>query len=254
MPPDTAEAPVTQGFPQVVPAGLDGMLIRFSDRLDEAANRAALAFRARVEAEGWEGVTETASTLASVFLRFDAGRLSHDALGARLSDLLSGTDWQEAALPPDRTLWHVPTAFGGEAGPQLAEAADHAGISADKAVEDLTAAPLRILALGFAPGQPYLGLLPDHWDIPRQSDLTRVPEGALTVAVRQLVLFANASPTGWRHVGQTAFRCFRPEGETPIPLRPGDEIRFHPVSPSELDGIRRSHTDGSGGARAERLS
>ena len=81
--------------------------------------------------------------------------------------------------------------------------------------------------IGFAPGQPYLGELPEAWDIPRQTALTdRVPIGALTVAIRQLVLFSVSTPTGWRHIGQTAFRPFRPDAETPFVLRPGDEVIF----------------------------
>ena len=94
---------------------------------------------------------------------------------------------------------------------------------------------LRVLALGFAPGQPYLGFLPQHWDIPRQSDVTpHVPQGAVVVAVRQVIPFANAAPTGWRQIGRTAFRCYDPSQDEALPLRPGDEVGFIPVSPKEL--------------------
>ena len=89
---------------------------------------------------------------------------------------------------------------------------------------------MRVQTIGFAPGQPYLGELPEARDIPRQTDLTdRVPVGALTVATRQLVLFSVSTRTGWRHVGQTAFRSFRPESDAPFVLRPGDEVLFDAV-------------------------
>ena len=40
----------------------------------------------------------------------------------------------------------------------------------------LSEARVRVTALGFAPGQPYLGELPEAWDIPRQQALTpKVP-------------------------------------------------------------------------------
>jgi allophanate hydrolase subunit 1 len=109
-----------------------------------------------------------------------------------------------------------------------------------------------VQTIGFAPGQPYLGLLPPEWDIPRQTNLTKaVPEGALVVAIRQLVLFSVSNPTGWRHVGQTALKLFRPDSDAPFFLRPGDQVQFVPVDPGVLE---RFQGDPDGGAEAEELS
>ena len=110
------------------------------------------------------------------------------------------------------------------------------------------------MTIGFAPGQPYLGRLPPHWDIPRLSELTpNVPEGALVTAVRQYCLFSKAMPTGWRHVGQTAFRAFRPEEANPFPMNTGDEVAFTQVSEDELDRIIARDVSGNGGATREAL-
>lgn len=235
----------------LLPLGPDGVLVRFSDRLDDAANRAALAFRARVDAELLTGVTETASSLTSVLVRFRPDRVSRAALEAVLEARLGEADWATAPLPEGRTLWHIPAAFEGAEAPALEEAAALAGVSVDKAVTEVTGQSLRVLALGFAPGQPYLGFLPDHWDIPRQTDVTpQVPRGAVVVAVRQVIPFANASPTGWRQIGRTAFRCYDPATDPPLPLRAGDEIRFQPVASAEL---ARLEADGRGGAETEAL-
>ncbi len=241
-----------EGQPVIHPLGVDGLLIRFGARLCEAANRAALAFRAAVEAASPQGVAESSTSLTSVYLRFDPTYTDHAQLSSAIMPLLDSRDWYQADLPQGRRLWRVPAVFGTELAPQLSEAAAQAGLSPEQATESICAAPLRVQAIGFAPGQPYLGELPPEWDIPRQSDLTpRVPEGALAVAIRQMVLFSVSTPTGWRHVGQTALRLFRPESDDPFLLRPGDEALFIPVSREELETIRE--TDGSGGAVAERL-
>lgn len=238
-------------FPRIRSVGLEGLLVTFADRFSESANRAALAFRAAIEAEGWEGVEETSASLASAFLRFDPLEATREALAERLEALLYRRDWTTAELPDGRRRWRIPTAFGGARGPQLAEAADAAGLSPEAASEELAASPLRVLTIGFAPGQPYLGELPPRWDIPRQSSLTpRVPEGALVVAIRQLVLFSRSAPTGWRHVGQTGFRAFRPGADAPFTLSPGDEVSFIPVAEAELERLEAADPL-AGGATCE---
>ncbi|WP_037952104.1 5-oxoprolinase subunit B family protein [Sulfitobacter donghicola] len=229
--------------------GVDGLLISFGDRLSEPANRAALAFRAALEAEGWDGVEETSSTLVSCFVRFDPLQLPHGVIKAKVETLAKGRNWFDAALPAGRRFWRIPTVYGGDLAPQLGQAATAAGMSEAEAITSLSDARVRVQALGFAPGQPYLGELPKAWDIPRQSKLTeRVPQGALVVAIQQFVLFGVSAPTGWQHVGQTAINLFQPEVDEPILLRPGDEVQFIATDAASLNNMR---SDPNGGATYE---
>lgn len=240
---------IKPGFPKTQTAGVDGFLISFGDKLTEPANRAALAFRAALETAAWEGVEETCSTLVSTFVRFSPVYVSHADLQARLQSLLASQDWYQAAPPNGRRVWRVPTVFGTELAPQLDAAAAAAGMTEEEAIASLSGTLVRVQTVGFAPGQPYLGELPQAWDIPRQSKLTeRVPQGALAVAIRQMVLFSVAAPTGWMHVGQTAIQTFRPEAEDPFLLRPGDEVQFTPTDPAQLHAMR---ADPKGGASCE---
>ncbi|WP_299146051.1 carboxyltransferase domain-containing protein [uncultured Tateyamaria sp.] len=241
--------------PKIQSVGLNGVLVTFGERATDAANRAAIAFRGAVDDQGWTEVTESSSTLVSAFFRVDLAEHRFDGIRDQLADMLAGQDWSSAPLPAGRSLWTIPAAFGGSRAPQLAEAAEAAGLDEAQALADLTAARLRVLTLGFAPGQPYLGTLGEAWSIPRQVGLTpNVPAGALVAAVRQVCLFAKDTPTGWRHVGQTAFACFRPNGATPFPLSPGDEIQFTDVSGAELARIEAHNSDGAGGAVQEVLA
>ncbi|MCV2867020.1 allophanate hydrolase subunit 1 [Defluviimonas sp. WL0002] len=243
------------GFPAIRTLGLTGLLVSFADQLSEPANRAALAFRAAVEREGLPGVEETSTSLASVFLRFDPLAVAPGDLRERIAALLGTRDWYSAPLPANRRRWRIPTVYGTDLAPQLEEAAEAAGMTADAAVAELSRTTVRVLTIGFAPGQPYLGELPPAWDLPRQVALTRrVPEGALVVAIRQFVLFSAPTPTGWRHIGQTAFRAFRPQSETPFPLRPGDELIFPAIGRDEFDQIRAADTSGDGGATVETIA
>ena len=221
-------------YPLIRTVGLSGILVTFAEAMDDTANCATLAFRAAVEAENWPEVSETSMSLVSVFVVVDL------------------VDWYAAPLPEGRTLWHIPTVYGTDLAPQLEEAAEAAGLDPDEAIAELSSARVRVLTIGFSPGQPYLGQLDPHWNIPRQQGLTKsVPPGALVVAIRQLVVFTNATPTGWRHVGQTAFRTFDQTSETPFALSPGDELVFPSVDVEELNRIRETSSASYGGAERE---
>ncbi len=239
-------------WPRIRSVGLSGLLVTFAEKMSEPANRAALAFRAAVEEQDWSEVSETSTSLVSTFVQFEVSQDAIAKMTDRLRGLLETRDWFAEALPAGRSLWQVPTVYGTDLAPQLEEAAGAAGLDPDVAIAELSQARVRVLTIGFAPGQPYMGELPPHWDIPRQQGLTKsVPPGSLVVAIRQLIIFTNASPTGWRHIGQTAFRTFRPGSAMPFPLSPGDELIFPSITRQEFDRIA---DDPTGGAEREALT
>ncbi len=240
---------MTGDTPEFYPLGIDGILVRFARVLTEQANAQALAFRDAVAVAALPGVGEIASSLTSVRVSFDQTVTSRMSLMEQLRDIAQTLSAQ--ALSPKR-IWHIPVAFGPDYGPQLAEAAALAGVTEDQAIAEITGQDLRVIAIGFAPGQPYLGMLPPHWDIPRQGSLTEsLPRGALIAAVRQLIIWAADAPTGWRHIGQTAFEVYRPDAAEPFAFAPGDAVRFARVSDHEFSALRQG--DGNGGARCEVL-
>lgn len=235
-------------FPRVALSGVDGLVVSFADRFEDGANRAALALRAAIDAAGWPEVVETAPSLVSTLVRFDPLATRAEDLSDRLAGLLASRDWRDVPLPKGRRLIAIPACFDPGLAPQIDEAAGAAGLpDRQAAIDSICGADLRVLTIGFAPGQPYVGQLPALWDLPRQRSLTpRVPVGALGLAIRQMVLFAVETQTGWRHVGQTAIRLFQPGAPDPFVLRPGDALRFEPVAAGRLAALR---DDPLGGAR-----
>lgn len=236
--------------PELLALGVDGVLVRFARSLSEGANASAISFCDQVKRAAIEGVTEVASSLVSVRVGFDLTRTNRQTVTQALQALIAVHQTTDDA---PRRLWRIPAAFGPDFAPQLVEAADLAGVSTAQAIAEIEATTLRVIAIGFAPGQPYLGMLPTHWDIPRQSALTKhLPRGALIAAVRQLIIWAADAPTGWRHIGQTAFRVYLPETSDPFAFEPGDAVQFRAVSDTEFADIQ-TNTDTNGGATCEVL-
>lgn len=227
--------------PKIYPLGVDALIIQFARTVSESASAAVQFMTAKLQDEPHQGVIEIAPALASLLVRFDPAQVSRQGLNAWLTAQCSDHDWSQLGLPKPKRTWEIPVCFDGDAAPDLAEVADVIGTDASKIVEEVLCAELRVLAIGFAPGQPYVGMLPDHWNIPRKSEITaEVPAGALVTAVRQLVLFANPSPTGWRQLGLTAFRPFDLSAKDPIALRAGDAMTFVRASHSEIFALQAS--------------
>lgn len=221
--------------PYIRNAGISGLLVTFANQLSDEANRAALAFRDTVEFQNIEGITETSNSLVSTLVLFDPARLTRETLSAKLNTLLESQDWFSETTLISSRLWRVKACFEAEHAPHLPEVADLTGLSVESAINEVLATRARVMTIGFAPGQPYLGTLPPNWDFPRLSAITpQVPAGSLVVALRQLIIFTNDSPTGWRQIGQTAFRNFDSQSDTPFKLRTGDEIEFVRVNSDEM--------------------
>jgi KipI family sensor histidine kinase inhibitor len=257
MTPTQTPPNTTEQTPQVeiLPHGPDGIALRLGLTPDAATLAAVGLLRQALETKAPQGVTEIAGSLTSVFLRFDPGRTTRAALVDLARQIADQTDLARATLPPPVRRWTIPVSLGGDHGPQFTDAARAAGLTESAARDVILSTPLRVLTIGFAPGLPYMGLLPPDWDIPRLSQITpNVPRGALVTAVRQLIVFTNPTPTGWLQIGQTAFLGFDPDRSPAMPLRAGDEIRFAPATPSEIEALLADNSGGLGGARQEDLA
>ncbi|MDP0928141.1 carboxyltransferase domain-containing protein [Paracoccus onubensis] len=239
--------------PRVLWAGMDGVLLRFALTPEPAAMAAAQRLAADLEDRTPDGVIEIAPGLVSVLLRFDPAKTARTVLAEELLTRAQRIRQRAQDIPDPARRWTIPVAFGEEYGPQLDEVAQAVGCRPEDAIRQICDADLRVLVIGFAPGQPYIGLLPEEWNLPRQSGLTpEVPAGAIVVAVRQIVMFGAASATGWRQVGRAAFRSFRPRQDTPMPLKAGDAIRFEQAPGPEIEALEQAG-DLSGGAKLKVL-
>jgi KipI family sensor histidine kinase inhibitor len=211
--------------PRFVPLGDSALLVRFGDTLDDAANREAIGYAARLAASPPEGVVEITPNLVSVLLGFDPRRTDADRVAAELRLLVPVGD--EATTETDAPR-RVAVTFDGD---DLAEVAGLLGVSVAAFVARHNAAPIRVLATGFAPGFVYCGFHPADLRVPRRTTVrASVPAGTVLFAAGQTAIAATSIPTGWHVIGRTAFRNFDPAAEAPTVLRPGDRIAFEEVT------------------------
>ncbi len=98
-----------------------------------------------------------------------------------------------------------------------------------------------VYAIGFCPGFPYLGYLPDALaNVPRlDSPRLKVEAGSVGLTGRQTGIYTEVRPGGWNIVGQTPLTLVD-VADGYFPLRTGDEVQFDPISPTEFERLRGS--------------
>lgn len=138
--------------------------------------------------------------------------------------------WEESeALEPDSRSVEIPVIYGGAGGPDLAAVARHSGLSEKQVVELHASVEYVVWFLGFQPGFPYLGNLPESLHMPRRAEpRLQVPAGSVGIGGAQTGIYPLSTPGGWQLIGLTPLKLFDPMRETPVLLRPGDSVRFVP--------------------------
>lgn len=123
----------------------------------------------------------------------------------------------------------IPVVYGGDAGPDLLQVAEHCQLSPRQVVETHAAVQYVVYFLGFQPGFPYLAGLPECLYTPRRSDpRLSVPAGSVGIGGRQTGIYPLATPGGWQLIGRTSAVLFDTQLTPPTLLRPGDNVRFVP--------------------------
>jgi len=209
------------------------LLLVFDDRISLAAHRDVLRLTPLLRSV--HGVTNVHPAYASILIDFDPLSIRHSGVERAAVEMFA----QAVVAPlPEPRLVEIPVAYGGENGPDLEAVAALSGHTPDEVVAIHSGAEYLVYFLGFSPGFPYLGGMPESIAAPRlETPRRRVPAGSVAIGGRQTGVYPMASPGGWRIIGRTPLRLFDPAIDPPVRLQMGDRVRFVAVG---QDGILRA--------------
>lgn len=208
------------------------LLVEFGEVVDPAINALVIALDQKLTQEAVPGVVELAPSFRSLLVQFDP--LVTDASDIRnrieavLGDLQIGTQTGRH--------WILPACYEGDLAPDLELVAQETGVGPAEIVAAHSGTVHQVYMLGFLPGCPYLGGVPDTLNLPRRKDpRLKVPKGSIGLAVGLSVIYPTESPGGWNLIGRTPVEMFDPSKETPALLAPGDRITFEPIGKADYD-------------------
>jgi inhibitor of KinA len=210
-------------------AGDRGLLVEYGEGIAPEVNRKVRAMAMVLDRHPVEGLVAIVPTYRALLIQYDPQTTGVTALKQALLDLEERL--ASIAIPPPRTV-EIPVCYGGDCGPDIEFVAVTHGLGVDEVIRLHSTPAYPIYMIGFTPGFPFLGGLPEVLHTPRlETPRTHVPEGSVGIANAQTGIYPVASPGGWQLIGRTPLKLFEPAKKNPFLYQAGDCIRFVPISP-----------------------
>jgi len=224
--------------PRLLPAGDGALVIELGEAIAPEINARVHALDAAIGRAGIRCISETVPTYRSILVYFDALAADAGSLSERLL-ALAAEDHSRDETTARR--WHIPVAYGGAHGIDLEDVAKATGLSTAEVVALHAAADYAVYMIGFSPGFAYLGGLAEALHLPRRTNpRLKTPAGSVMVGGMQAAISPLAMPSGWHILGTTPARLFEPAAAEPFLLRPGDRVRFQPVSVADFERLSQA--------------
>jgi 5-oxoprolinase (ATP-hydrolysing) subunit B len=222
-------------FPRFAPVGDSALSIEFDDVIDPGVNALVRALDRAIVVANIPGIVETVPSFRSLLVVYEPEGIDLDTLTGELCQLI------RAGLNPRATTgrsWTVPVAYGFPDDDDLREVADATNLSHDEIITLHSGAEYQVYLVGFVPGLPVLGGLPPALHLSRRADpRPGLPAGRVMIGGMQGLIVPMPMPTGYYSLGQTPLRPYNRGAANPFLFRPGDRIRFQPITPRELDAL-----------------
>ncbi|HET9020144.1 MAG TPA: allophanate hydrolase subunit 1, partial [Acetobacteraceae bacterium] len=149
--------------PRLLPQGDAALVVEFGDRIDPGLNARVMALAAALRERPIAGITETVPTFRSLLIHYDPLRLDFADLSAQVGAILAGL----GDFVPRRRHVTIPACYEGDLAPDLADVAARTGLSEPEVVRLHSGTAYQVFMIGFVPGFPYMGVLPEALRLPR---------------------------------------------------------------------------------------
>jgi inhibitor of KinA len=184
----------------------------------------------KLDGFGLEGVSDINFVYRAMLVNFDKDILAKNDLIKYIKKIYK--EDYSGEFPAVKT-WHIPVCY--DLGFDLDTVLTKKGLHKKDFISLHSAPYYRVYGIGFLPGFLYLGGLSTQLEIPRKEvPLIDVFKGAVAIGGRQTGIYPQNSPGGWYIIGKTPIRLFDRKKEVPTFIKPGDKLKFYPVSKAQF--------------------
>jgi KipI family sensor histidine kinase inhibitor len=208
------------------------VLVELGDDISPQINQKVRGLYIGTKGHRIKGIKDLVPSYRSLMVVYDPLIISLNSLESQMNAIWNALD--NARLPDPRTV-EIPVVYGDKYGPDLEWIADYHKMTRQDVIRLHTQPTYQVYMIGFMPGYPYMGEVPDELVTPRRkTPRTHVPGGSVGIAQKQTGIYPVASPGGWQIIGRTPVRLFDPQGKPPSFLEMGDQVKFIVITEQEF--------------------
>jgi inhibitor of KinA len=227
---------------QLIPSGDTSIVVEFGDRIDRDVNRRVLNATTVLKSANIKGIIEVVPTYRSLMVHYDPLKVSSKLLEDLLPPLLEIDDSYEIQA----RRWHIPVCYEHELAPDLEYVARSAGMSTGDVARLHSSKSYHVYMIGFLPGFPYMGDLPEELRLPRRdTPRVNVPMGSVAIAMAMTAVYPVESPGGWHLIGTTPIQMFDSTATNPALFSAGDQVQFMEISNADFLAMESEVASGS---------
>jgi inhibitor of KinA len=226
-----------------MPLGDHALLINFEQIIDKEIHRQVVALSNEIEAALIEGVTFILPAYCSITIGYSPQKIRFEELKPLIKDL-----WKKPASTQmnSNRLLILPVCYEEPYALDLLEISKLSGLNPEGIIANHCSQSYQVFMLGFLPGFPYLGILPEILQFPRKKDpRLQVPERSVGLAGAQTGIYPFKSPGGWNIIGRTPLPIFNAKQNDPFLFKTGDEVQFLAIGKEEYQMIEAEIADGA---------
>jgi inhibitor of KinA len=213
---------------QIQPFGEKALIINFEQIISPEINDSVLHLTDAIQAQAWPAITYLIPAYCSLTLGFHPRLTTYAQLKQAIVDLWEQLDLQQAHTPKRQI--EIPVSYHATHALDRELVLSTTGLTWPEVVQLHSGRTYRVYMMGFLPGFPYLGKLPDQLEVSRLPiPRKRVPPLSVGLAGLQTGIYPFEAPGGWLIMGKAACPIFEPDQPSPFLLNPGDEVVFKPV-------------------------
>jgi inhibitor of KinA len=187
-----------------------------------------IALQHAIESSPLKGFIECVPAYGSLTVYFNE-QVSATTVRSWLSDLSAQVS--DTSFATEGKQISIPVCYDPSLGTDLPWVSSHLNLSLEEIISLHTSVVYRVYMIGFIPGFPYMGTLPEQLEVPRkQTPSLKIPMGSVAIAGKQTGIYPAEVPGGWQVIGRTPLRMFDASRSPCSFLNAGDIVQFKPIT------------------------
>lgn len=202
----------------------------FADKISEEVNIHIIALQDFIEQHPFEGLIECVPAYSSLTIYFDKTSNPIQIIDTiKLYNSKLKTQNQQQT-----NIKIIPVCY--ELGDDFSNICSVLNLKADELIQLHSTPTYRVFMIGFTPGFPYMGTVPEALEMPRKNiPSLNIEEGSVAIAGKQTGIYPRNSPGGWHVIGKTPVKMYDIKRDPSCFLKAGDLVNFKPISKEAFD-------------------